>query len=184
MAYEAILVGSGILYIAPLAEAFPKPDIAPAGNWVSLGEIDGGVEANVEQTVDEHRIDSETGPVKMTRSEESMMLSANLAEATLANLAAILNDNTVSTATTPTRKILGMYRGATVSEHAFLFRGSSPYGAFNAQFEVPRGAITGNIGMSFTKDEKVLFPVEFSCLVDDLASSDDEKFGRWVAQSA
>lgn len=187
MAFESILVGSGTIYIAAEGTAFPLPDASPSGSWAALGDIDGGVTMNVNRQVDLHRVDDESGPVKGTISEEDLQIVANLAEATLENMARALHGDTtlVTTASTPSRKILDMYRGVgEVPVRALLFRGGSPYGAFNAQFEVPRGIYTGNIGASFVKDNKTLIPVEFTALVDQSASPATQKFGRWVAQDA
>ncbi len=185
MSFETILVGSGELFVAPVGEAFPLVDAAPVGNWASMGEIDGGVTATHDQTIDEHMIDSESGFVKATRSGETLVIAANLAEATSANLAKVLDDQTVGTDTTPTRNITPLYRSdGVVAEHAFLFRGNSPSGAFSAQYELPRGYFGGTTARSFTKDAKTLTPVEFHCLVDDTAATEQEKFGNWVEQTA
>jgi len=185
MAYEAILVGSGEIFVAPVGETFPAVNAVPAGTWLSLGEIDGGVTVNHEQKLDEHYVDSETAPVKVTRSQEGVTLTCNLADATLENLARLLNNQTVIPAVGPpaTRKI-GMYRGFQVQEFSVLFRANSPYGPYPAQFELPRGYVGGNFGRSFVKDTKTLTPVEFHVMVDDNAITDAEKFGRLVAQSS
>ncbi len=184
MSYESIVVGSGSIFLAAVGTAFPLPDAAPNGSWTDLGEFDGGVTANLTQSIDEHFIDSESGAVKATRSQEALRISVNLAETTLENLGKALDDATVSADTTPSRKIVPLYRGLDVTEYALLFRAESPYGAFNAQFEVPRAYQAGDIGPAFTKDSKTLYPVEFGALVDDLAATDAEKFGRLVAQDA
>lgn len=187
MAYESILVGSGKVYVADVATAFPAVNAAPGVGWTDLGEFDGGVTATLEQTTVEHRIDSETGPVKATRSEEGLAISTNLAEATLENLAKVLDDKTVTPAAgPPATKSMGMYRGGVVREYALLFRGNSPYAAgVYAQFQVPRAYVASDsIGMSFVKDGKTLIPVEFRALVDPLAGTDAAKFGTLVAQTA
>lgn len=180
MPYESILVGSGKIYVANVGVAFPtSPADAPSGSWTSLGEIDGGVTVNYNETVDAHRVDSEAGPLKGTRSIEDLMVAANLAEATLEILGKVLDDKTI-TGTNP--KVMGVYRGiGVVKEYALLFRGSSPYANVAAQYELPRGIQQGNIGTPFTKDSKVLIPVEFMALVDPSAATLAEKFGRWKA---
>ncbi len=186
MAFESILVGSGEIFIAPVGEAFPDADDAPAGNWVTLGDIDGGVTINKTQSTDEHEVDDESGPVKITRSAERMTIVANLAEATLDNLGEVFNKQDPSVdAGPPAIKTLNLYRGVgNVNEVAVLFRGGSPYGDFNAQYQIPRAAQIGDIGSAFVKDSKVLIPVEFTALVDPNAATAAEKFGSWVAQTA
>ncbi|KKN48912.1 hypothetical protein LCGC14_0648100 [marine sediment metagenome] len=186
MAFESILVGSGEIFVAPTVEAAPVVNVAPAGNWVSLGDTDGGVAVNLNQTVDTHRVDDESGPVKKTISEEDLTIVVNLAEMTLENLARVLNNQTVTTdAGPPSTREMDLYRGiGGMVEFSVLFRGGSPYGAFNAQFHIPRAVHEGNIGSAFVKDNKTLIPVEFHALVDAAASPATEKFGTWTAQDA
>lgn len=185
MAFESIVVGSGTLFIAPEGEAFPVVDVAPAGNWVSMGRIDGGVQVNHPQTVDLHRTDEDTGPLKATRSEEDLVIIANLAEATLENLSPALNNNSVTAdAGPPSTKTLPMYRGTSVTTHSFLLRVNSPYGNFNAQFEVPIGIIMADQNRSFTKDAKVVTPIEIHAIIDPTAATEAERFGRLIAQDA
>ncbi len=185
MSFETILVGSGTLYVGPVGEAFPAVNANPAGNWVDMGEIDGGVTVTHDQTIDEHQIDSESGPVKATRSGETLVITANLAEATSANLAKVLDDQTVAASGTPNKNTTPLYRSdGVVAEHAFLFKGNSPSGAFNAQYQLPRGYFGGTTARSFTKDTKTFTPVEFHALVDDTAGTEQQKFGNWVEQTS
>ena len=191
MAYETVLVGPGKLYVADFSStlAFPNVETAPPGTWVELGEIDGGVTITPSQTIDLHRVDSETGPVKATRSEEDVVISASLAEMTLEHLKEVFNSNsliaTAAASGVPGTKAIGLYRGLVVTERALLFRTKqSPYGNYVTQYEVPRGVFIGEAGMAWTKDEKTMIPVEFTALVDPNASSDNEKFGRVVMQDA
>lgn len=184
MAYEAVLVGTGRLYIAPTGTAYPDVNADPTSPWEDMGETDGGVQVNGDQTIDLHRVDNESGPVKATRSEETLLIVANLAELTLENMAHAFNSNSVTTdAGPPATKTIGLYRGlGTIGERALLFRATGPYDGQDMQFEVPRAIYQGNIGLSFVKDSKTMIQTEFAALVDTTASSDVEKFGRVVAQ--
>ncbi len=187
MAYESILVGSGKIYLAAVGTAFPAVNAAPGALWTDLGEFDGGVTKTYSQTLDQHRVDSETGVVKATRSEEDVVFAVSLAEATLENLAKILDDQTVASAVGPPAiKEIGTYRGAKVQEYAVLFRGESPYMADGpAQYQLPRGYVSGSsIGMAYVKDSKTLIPIEISALVDPLAATNAVKFGKLVAQTS
>jgi len=184
-----ILVGAGNLYIAPKGETFPAIDADPAGNWEFLGETDGGVTVTLSQVVDLHRVDQFTGPVKATRSEETLKIETNVA-VTTAELLAFMNGNSVTdtaagAGTAGTRK-LGLTSGFDVTEYAFLFRGNSPYQAgANAQFEVVVGVFNqDDIGLEFKKDDKTLVPIMVTALVDPDAASEDEQFGRFIAQDA
>ena len=155
-------------------------DADPAGNWVAVGETDGGVTVTLGETVDVHRTDQRTGPVKATRSEESLILETNIAEVTLETLADLLGVTAVDTAEgvgTAGFVTLPLYRGLVVDQMALLFRGPSAYGDFDGQFYVPRGYPMGEVGMEFTKDSKTLVPWGFEALEDMGAATVDERFG-------
>lgn len=183
-----VLMGVGKLYVAPVGTAFPEVNAAPGGSWTNLGYTVDGVTITKGQSIEEVSSDQETGPVKARRTEETLVVETKLLEATLENLGKLLaltvTDTAPGAGSIGTRKV-GLYQGGLVTEYAFLFRGDSPYGAsYPAQYEVPRGYFTGDIGIEHTKDGAVVFPCEFHALVDPDAASEDEKFGRLVAQDA
>lgn len=185
--YE-ILTGVGALYVANTGTAFPAVDATPGASWTFLGETVDGVTISYDEDIEEIMVDQETGPVKAIRTSEHLNIETNLAKGTLENLAFVLG-NTVTTVAAGTGNIgtkeVPSYRGAAVVQKALLFRGSSPYGAsFPAQFEVPIGYFGGEVGLEFTKDGVTTVPVAFHALVDPGAATDDEKFGRYIAQSA
>ena len=182
--YE-ILTGVGSVWVAPVGESFPLIDDAPVGNWLELGFTIDGVKVAYEDSVNLIFVDQESGPVKAAREEEGMKVSTQLAQWHLENIAEILG-NTVTT-TAPGAGVAGIrelpnYRGSEVAEFAFLFRGNSPYGAWNSQFEIPRAVISESTETEFKKAENSVLPFEIAALVDLTASSDDEKFGKLVAQ--
>ena len=191
MTFDTVLVGPGTLYVADFSSSLTFPDVdedPSSAAWTELGEIDGGVTVTSSQTVDLHRVDSETGPVKATRSEEDLVVTASLAEATLENLHEVYNSNaitdTAAGAGTPGTRSMGLYRGIDVEERALLFRTEqSPYGDYASQFQVPRGVFMGEVGMAWTKDEKTMIPVEFTALVDTNQTA-NEKFGKVVMQDS
>lgn len=178
--YE-VLVGVGTLYRAAADTAAPDVDDSPGGDWTDLGDTDGGVTVTPQQTIDEHRTDQETGPVKATRSEESLVIETNLVKALADTLGAVLGNDVTETAAgadSVGTKEVGLSRGADVETYAFLFRGDSPeQDGAPGQYYIPRGYFGGEMGMEFVKDGKTLVPVEFHALVDPDASSADEKFG-------
>jgi hypothetical protein len=185
-AYE-VLTGVGNLYLATVGTAFPAVNEAPGAGWTALGETDGGVTVTPKQKIDKHRVDQRTGAVAASRSEEDLTIETSLALATLENLAKALGGAVTDTApgvATIGYRTLNLYRGTSVTEYALLFRGNSPYGAYNSQFEVPRVYVDGDIGMEYTKDGKVLVPVTFEALENLSASTAGERFGKLVAQDA
>src|SRR3546814_7017075 len=71
------------------------------------------------------------------------------------------------------------------SSDLFLARGGSPYGAdMIAQFEVPRCYQSGSASPVFNKGVPAGIALQWAALEDLDATSDDERFGRLVAQTA
>ena len=184
--YE-ILTGPAKIYFAAIGETFPDIDDSAVTGFTSLGETDGGVSITFEQTTEEVRVDQRTGPVKVTRSEEGIVITTNLVVASLENLATLMQTSVTEVSAgsgVPGTKTIGMYRGGDVTERAFTISGESAYGAYPSQYELPRGYISGNMEMAHTKDGVTVLPVEIHVLEDLSASSTDERFGRLVHQTA
>ena len=184
--YE-LLTGVGTLYVAPVGTAFPVVNATPAVTWRTLGETSDGVKIVMDQKTERLRTDQRTGAVKAVRTEEDVTIETKLAQSTLENLADLIG-NTV-TDTPPGSGTIGtravpIHRGAAVKEFAFLFRGSSPYGDFPAQFELPRGYFDDSVEMESVKDGFTTLPVKFAALEDLNASVEANRYGRLVAQDA
>lgn len=184
--YE-ILVGVGTMYLAPAGETAPAVTAAPAGNWVSLGETDGGVKIRKMQNIETFTSDQRTGKVKAVRTEEGVEAETNLHEATLENLADVIGGTVTDTAPgsgTIGTRALKLHFGADVTEYALLFRGDSPYGNFPGQFYVPRGFMDDDVEMEFVKDGKTLIPLKFIALEDLDAATEADRFGVVTYQDA
>jgi len=183
----SLLTGVGSLYIAPVGTAFPALTASPASPWRSLGETQDGVDVNSDDKVELVRTDQRTGPVKATRTDETLVIKTKLAEATYENLADALGVDLTDTApgsgTIGTRSI-PLHRGAVVEEFAFLFRGNSPYGAYPAQYELPR-AYCDEVGvLKYEKGKNAAIPITFKALEDLNAATEAERYGRLIAQDA
>lgn len=181
-----LLVGSGRLYTHAAGTAMPGLSADPVGaGWTDLGPIAGGVRVEREQTLEEHFIDDDTGPVDVTRTAEALVVEANLAEATLARLAAATGaDPPSASGGPPPGMTLAAYRGSEVVKLALLFRGNSPEGpGKRAQTYIPRGYFAGDVGLAHRSDELTVIPVEFRALVDEDAPSAAERFGVTVYES-
>ena len=184
--YE-ILVGVGTLYIAPATEVATALTATPSGNWVSLGETDGGVTVTKTQNIERFSSDQRTGSVKAVRTEEGLMVETNLQEGTLEKLAYVINGTVTDTAPgagTIGTRTLKLHKGFDVTQYSLIFRGSSPYGAFPGQFYVPVGIFVDDVGLEFTKDGKTLIPVKFEALEDPDASTEADRFGIITYQDA
>lgn len=184
----SILVGPGTLYAANESTACPDVDDVPGASWTNLGEFKDDLKVTLDQSITLHRTKNRTGPVKATRSEEGITFEAVLAEATLENLAKVMNGLTVSdtaaiVGTIGTRK-LKLHRGADVTEFALLWRGNSPYGDFPAQYYIPRGFFDGATALDQKQADYVGIPVKFVALEDLDAATEEERFGYYEAEDA
>lgn len=183
----ALLTNVGRLYIAPVGTEFPDLTETPASPWRDLGDTQEGVDVNSDDKIELVRTDQRTGPVKATRVDETVVVKTKLAEATLENLKDALGVGVTDTApevgTIGTREI-PLHRGSVVAEFALLFRGDSPYGAFPAQYELPRAYCDEAGTIKYDKGKNVPVVVTFKCLEDLNATYESERYGRLIAQDA
>lgn len=182
-----VVVGPAEVFLAGVGESFPDTDEAPAGNWASLGDTEGGVVITFTQTANPIRSDQATGPLKFVRSEEDCSIMTPLAEMTAENLGLILNkivatDVAPSTGV-PGSRVLKLWRGIVVQHHAMLIRIPSSYGDYYAQYEFPVVAMTGSPSTTHVKDDKTVLEAEWMA-VEDRSGAEDERFGRFRSQDA
>ena len=142
MAREEILAGPLELWVAPRGEEFPAPDEQPSGGWERVGASgtenynDDGVTVALPQTIEEFIPAGATMAVKAFRTEESVEITVNVADARIETWKLALNDNE-ETASTGEREV-SLYRGENVHHFALLARGKSPYEEDGSgQFQVP-----------------------------------------------
>ena len=194
-----IIAAPFTVWIAPVGEAFPAIEDAPAGNWTKVGTngdvnyTEDGVTVSHPQTVETFRPLGRTGPVKAFRTEEELRIAFTLADISLEQYAHALNQNAVTDvapgAAAGYRKI-GLSRGRQVAQRALLIRGNeSPYGEgaagdWNLQYEVPVAFQGGEPEPVYVKGEPAGLALEWMALDDPNAASDDERFGRLIAQDA
>lgn len=174
--------GVGKIYIANVGTAFPTLDEDPAtaSGWRYVGPTADGITANPDETINEFSSDQDIGTVDAIRSDEKVMLKANLYEATLENLADVMSQNVTTVAAgtgTVGYKQIGLSRGVDVTYKAILYRFKSPYGDYPAQMEIPYGYISGKMELAWKKADKVVVPSEFHSLIDPNATDEHEKFG-------
>lgn len=185
--YE-ILTGVGDLYIAPVGTTFPAVDAVPNASWRALGYTQEGVSVKKKSKIETVNVDQDTGAVKAARSEEALTIETQLAELTLENLADYLGntvtDTPAASGVAGTRSV-GMYSGAYVKTFALLFRGTSAYGNYPAQYQVPVCYFDGDTEMKHEKGGKnATIKAAFEALVNPNAVADSEKFGTLVMQDA
>jgi hypothetical protein len=184
-------------YRAPVATVFPEIQAEPSEDWDIIGTSgdrnysEDGVTIQHTQSVEEFRSLGSVGPIKAFRTEEGLRISFVLHDVSLEQYARSLNDNTVTTVpaagTSGGYKKVGLSRGRVMSEFALLLRGSgaSPYGPdWNVQYEVPKVVQVGEAEVVYQKGEPAGIQLEFLALEDPDAASEDERFGRLIAQNA
>lgn len=193
------IIGSPFeVYVGPTATAFPdidaEVDVTPPG-WTLLGvngtrsQSDDGVTVTHDQTVNEFRAAGSTGPMKAFRTEESLTVAGSLADLTVEAYSNAMNQATITTVAAAAgvagEKSIGLSRGFLVVEFAVLIRGVSPYDEdMVAQYEVPRAYDGGSPAPQFTKGVAAMLAFEFHALEDPDATTDEERFGRFRAQTA
>ena len=188
-----IVVGPLTLYLAAAVEAEDDVDGTPTGNWGQLGTsgdenyAEDGVTITHSQTTRESRVAGATGPVKVNRTEESLMIALILMDMSLAQLTKLFNNTAKSTDTTPNIDFLGMRRGPDVTLFSLIAKGTglSPSGDFPIQLYVPRCYMSSDaLAPVYSKNADVGHAAEFSALEYASAGTAEQRFGRWVVQTS
>lgn len=175
-----IIAGPFEIYVAPVAEAFPAINAAPAGNWTLLGvggsknyEPGAGVLVRAESTEEFVRSLGTTGPRKSFRTEEDLYIEFTLNDARIETFAKVLNDATMTTVPGPPgHKSIPLLQGRTMKTLAMLARGVdiSPYGdtvGWHTQWEIPIVTRTGNLEVKHAKAPEVQLKTVWRTLQDD-----------------
>jgi hypothetical protein len=190
-----MLAGPAEVYVAPVGESFPAINAVPAGNWVRLGRTKGGVGAQHNQTQKELRADQDTAPAKISRTEESMVISFALMDLTLENFAKVLNNvavvDTPPGADTAGFRAITLYRGPTVAQIAMLIRAPSPYldvqiagESLGLDYRLTRVCQSGNPAVKYLADDAAVLDTEWKVISDPNAATPAERFGHLVAMDA
>ncbi len=188
-----MVVGPLKVYLAPVAEAFTVIDVAVAGNWNLLGTngeenyAEDGITITHEQTIEQFRTLGTTGPIKIARTEENLMLALIMQDLSLEEYGRVLNDVSVTLdAGPPSIRTIPLRQGPDVSLFALQARGAglSPYGNFDVQLQIPIVYQSEAPAPVFSKGAVAALSVQFTALEDPSASPDGERFGLWVIQDA
>ena len=184
------------IYQAALGETFPVIEASPAGNWSLIGTSgdrniteDGVTVSHPDETEIFYSLGG-TGPQKVFRTREGLIIRFVLADLALEQYRLILNSNSVVDTAAGGGfagfREVDMYRGSEVSQFALLVRGTfSAYGdAMNAQWEIPACFQTGNPEPVFQKGVPAGLAFEFTAIEDPNAATASDRFGRIVMQDA
>lgn len=160
-------MGPGTLYVATFGATEPTKDATPGAGWTDCGGTLGGVKISVEQEYKMLEFDQVTMPVGSRKTKQGITVKASLAEVTLNNLQAVLNDGTLSTATagytTFTPDVSALNTGTEPSYKAILIDGAG-IGGETRRLIVRKVLSTDNVELEYTKDGQQVFAVTFTGL--------------------
>lgn len=174
------------VYVAAVGTAIPAVDVDPTGaGFTLLGPTDGEQSLQHAGELTYFRDNDYLGARKAVRSEEDVIYTFTLVGLSIENYARVLDDvaNVVSDAGPPQTKKVRLGRGAIPNEYALLAKGEllSPYGAFPAQYVIPRCVFDGEPEPTFAKDGRAALETEVHALIDDAQAAGDE-LGWLIAQ--
>jgi hypothetical protein len=180
-----VIGGPEVVYRAPVGTAFPgltdsEATILAAG-WIKLG-VNGnksysedGVTVRHPQSINRIRPAGSTGPIKAARTEEDFEVEWILWDMTFEAYSGALSQQTVTDS--GGERVMGIYRGFSIPESAWLLRGTSPYDdTLVAQYELPRGYTEGAPEIAFVKGQPAGLQFLVVALVDPDAA-EGEEFG-------
>jgi len=130
------------------------------GVYREVGYTEDGVTFEYGVNKVEINVEEETYPITQAIESESLKVTANLAESTLANLGVAMAGATVA------GSVLRI-GGGIDKEMSIKIIGKNPAG-FNRTIEIVKAVASGSVGMSYRKNEKTMVPVEFTALKGDL----------------
>jgi hypothetical protein len=194
--YE-IIMSPAEVYIAFEGETFPSVDALPAGNWILLGtagkrnQTIAGVKINFKDTLKKHTTAGATGWVKAFRTAEEITCECTIEDLTLEMFSKAMNlagiREIAAASGVAGYKSMGLRMGFDVQTWSVLVRVlASPYGdGMASQFEFPKAIEEGNVSQVFDSEGNAA-GVQFlyNMLEDPNASSEYERLGRYVAQTA
>lgn len=192
-----VIAAPYVAYFAVVGTAFPNVAVVPGVGWTKIGtsgdlnyDDDAGVTVEHTQQVNPWRALGDCGPRKTFRTTEDQKVRLKLVDITLEQYRLAINNNVVTTVVAGVGlggyKKIGLSRGFNIVTMALLVRALvSPYGEdWNSQYEVPLAQQTGNPTVIYKKGTPAGLDLEWTSLVDPSAASEDERFGRFIAQNA
>lgn len=180
---------------APTGTSFPDLNDTPPAAWTKIGTSgdrnysEDGVTVVHEQTVELFRALGSTGPVKASRTEESLIIRFTMWDMSLEHYRLALNNNTVSTIAagsgTAGTKDIDLYQNLDITMIALLARGDvSPEGnTWKSQYQVPWCFQSGSPEPVYQKGAPMGLALEFTLLEDPNASGAADRFGKLVVQN-
>lgn len=183
-------------YFAATGSTFPDLNDTPIAPWAKIGTSgdrnysEDGVTIVHGQTIEQFRALGSTGPVKASRTEESLIIRFTLWDMLLEQYRLALNQNVVTTtaagAGTAGIKDIDLYQNLDISMIALLVRGDvSPEGNnWKSQYQIPQCYQSGSPEPVYQKGAPMGLGLEFTAIEDPDAASAAVRFGKLVVQNA
>ena len=130
--------------------------VAGAAPGVSVGYTEDGVTIEYTPDVADIEVEEETFPIDRVIAKETIAITCNMAESSLANI------NNAMAGATVTGAVLSLDDGVNKTMNLKI-KGVTPLG-FNREIFVPLATTTGAVGMGYRKGEKTVVPVTFQAL--------------------
>lgn len=168
-----VVVGSGIMYVAPIGTALPDVDgsvypIVWGAGWEQVGYTDDGVEITYSPTYKDIEVDEELSPVQVILVKESATIMAKLAEATILNMNRAISASLYSSSSAAANDIIRLDFGSGVSEEVMVgFEGPAPGSTgLTRVFIAYRAKSVASVGQKYSRQDKVILPLELRILAD------------------
>lgn len=158
-----LIMGAGELYAAPFGTTEPVgPTTAPGAGWRNVGGTTDGVTINISQETTELEVDQVVDVVDRRITRRELTIETNLAEATLENLALVLNSPAPTEETGVTTFEPVNDSSVFIPNYsALLFDGFAP-GGKRRRVTARRCLSTEGTEVAYTKDEQTVFSVTFA----------------------
>lgn len=195
--HPEIIVAPYTVWIAAVGTTFPALDAEPAEAWQLLGTNgarsyagSGVAMQHGQQWASSSPPAGQTASTAAMLEGEDLRIRLELLDLTLEQYSQAMGANTVVTVpagpgTIGYRK-MGLSIGPrSAQEFALLVRGPSPYAdEMPAQYELPRACEVGSPQLVFGGGGPARLAIEYKALPNPSATSEDERFGRLLAQNA
>jgi hypothetical protein len=154
-----LIQGPAVVYLAPFGTAEPATiAAAPAAGWVDVGGTKDGVELNIADDYAVLDVDQIIYEIARRRTKRVVTTKTSLAEATLTNLAAAVNN------TAPAANVLTADDGLAAFAPAYsalIIDGIAP-GGFKRRITIRKTLATDSVGLAYKKDAQTLVPVTWT----------------------
>lgn len=126
-----VVLGTGTLYVAPLATAFPAdPSATVAVAWEDIGYSDEGWTLNIARDFEDIEVAEEFDPIKIVPTGRTISLTGTAVQVSVENLKIALAGGTITTVAGPPgyKKYVPASADAAPEEKALLLRCDAPTG--------------------------------------------------------